>query len=87
MRPKTEQTLRLDCLKQAVIACGPSGKNAAQNVVLTAAAFYEFVSGSNFDEDDDGDHHADYEENVQPAVEERLGDRRPYTLRDLRRRS
>jgi hypothetical protein len=85
MRPmKTEKMLRLDCLKQAVAVCGP-GKNAGQNVVTLAAEFYAFVNGPAEKEADDG--YDDYEENVDPAVQDRLGNRRAYTLRDLRRGS
>ena len=68
-----------------MIACGPSGKNAAQNVVVTAAAFYAFVNGSNFDEDD-GDAYDDGDQEQRDAGESAPEYRRPYTLRDLRRR-
>lgn len=87
MRNKTDHMLRLDCLKQAVLVSGP-GRNAGQNVVALAAEFYAFVRGPKDEASDDVEQYdIDYSEAVEPAIQERLGNRRAYTLRDLRRRT
>lgn len=85
-RDKTEQAMRLECLKIAAnVVC--QLKNERISVVDTATAYYKFLtSGDGYEGLDDEAHEADGSAADRLATA-RPEVRHPYTLKDLRRGS